>query len=336
MALLTLLSYAAAAICFVFVTLSLASGLLYLAEVIEEQSRAAKVFGTRAIYAIIALHVLLWAFDSLPLPLVGFSITCHVVYLQNLGPLWPFISLKSPSFIASCVLVVADHFLWFHHFAGAMQDARRRAAATYHRPHLPVARVTEGPSFMEVAAFFGVCVWLVPLFLFLSLSANDNALPTMSMGDGSRPGTPLPGQQHSVQKPSRSSLFKTIFDSALDLAPQRLRPRRNTDRDGLLGGASHYRDAPQPSPSGSWTFADGQTTPRMAASGFTLAPPPMGAGGTLRRKASESNASRRGSLDGAPPEVRVSPRIPAARLGLGLVDVDHLPRPGSPLKKTTM
>lgn len=32
-------------------------------------------------------------------------------------------------------------------------------------------------TFMDIATFFGVCVWLVPLFLFLSLSANDNALP---------------------------------------------------------------------------------------------------------------------------------------------------------------
>jgi len=33
---------------------------------------------------------------------------------------------------------------------------------------------------MDIAAFFGVCVWFVPLFLFLSLSANDNALPSLS------------------------------------------------------------------------------------------------------------------------------------------------------------
>lgn len=32
---------------------------------------------------------------------------------------------------------------------------------------------------MDIAAFFGICVWFVPLFLFLSLSANDNALPSL-------------------------------------------------------------------------------------------------------------------------------------------------------------
>lgn len=30
---------------------------------------------------------------------------------------------------------------------------------------------------MDIAAFFGVCVWLIPFAYFISLSANDNALP---------------------------------------------------------------------------------------------------------------------------------------------------------------
>lgn len=31
---------------------------------------------------------------------------------------------------------------------------------------------------MDIATFFGICVWLVPFYLFLSLSANDNVLPS--------------------------------------------------------------------------------------------------------------------------------------------------------------
>ncbi|KZW04466.1 DUF396-domain-containing protein [Exidia glandulosa HHB12029] len=355
MPLLTPLSYLATAACFVFVTLSLASGLLYLAEVIEEHSRAAKIIGQRAIYAIIGLHVLLWAFDSLPWRLVAFSIVCHGVYLQNLGSLWPFISLKSLTFIASCVLVVADHFLWFHYFANAMQEARKRNAATYHRPHTPIPR-NSGPSFMEVAAFFGVCIWLVPLFLFLSLSANDNALPTMSM-DASRPSTPVPGQSHlssqqQTPKPSRSSLFKTTFDALIDVVPTRLRPRRNTDREGLIASYHPSRPtspAPQASPSGSWTFADapqGTLTPRPRGGStnahtngdFKLAPPPMGLGGSMRRGTTSS--VRRTSMDGpeaaAYGSARLSPRIPSARMGLGLADEDYnIIRPSSPLKQST-
>ena len=35
------------------------------------------------------------------------------------------------------------------------------------------------PSFTEIASYFGICVWLVPFALFVSLSASDNVLPTM-------------------------------------------------------------------------------------------------------------------------------------------------------------
>ncbi|RCH97769.1 hypothetical protein CU097_013272 [Rhizopus azygosporus] len=56
-------------------------------------------------------------------------------------------------FIFSLVLVFADHFLWFRYFTA------------HYKP------------FMDIAAFFGLCVWLVPFAYFISLSANDNALP---------------------------------------------------------------------------------------------------------------------------------------------------------------
>lgn len=56
----------------------------------------------------------------------------------------------------SIVLVFVDHFLWFNYFT------------KHYRP------------FMDIASFFGLCVWLVPFAYFISLSANDNALPTNS------------------------------------------------------------------------------------------------------------------------------------------------------------
>jgi len=47
------------------------------------------------------------------------------------------------------------------------------------------------PTFTEIASYFGLCVWLIPFALFVSLSASDNVLPTMgsedpAAGDGSR------------------------------------------------------------------------------------------------------------------------------------------------------
>lgn len=41
-----------------------------------------------------------------------------------------------------------------------------------------------------IASYFGLCVWLVPFALFVSLSAGDNVLPTM----GTEPARGLDGK----------------------------------------------------------------------------------------------------------------------------------------------
>ncbi|KAK0461928.1 DUF396-domain-containing protein [Desarmillaria tabescens] len=197
MGLLHYISYAAVLASFAFVILALASGLLYISELIEEHSRLAKTIGQRGIYAIICLHVVLCISDSLPITLTAFSIICHVVYLQNFSKTWPLISLSSPSFISSCVLVIVDHFLWFFHFSKVTADYQNHLR-TYRGGPTPISY-----GFKDIATFFGICVWLMPLFLFLSLSANDNALPTSS--DISSPTT-----SHAVPQ-QRMSLFRSIF-----------------------------------------------------------------------------------------------------------------------------
>jgi len=63
--------------------------------------------------------------------------------------------------------------MWFFHFAHATHEARQVGRKTYRG-----GLVVKVPSFGDMATFFGICVWLTPLFLFLSLSANDNTLPT--------------------------------------------------------------------------------------------------------------------------------------------------------------
>ncbi|KAJ7904757.1 transmembrane adaptor Erv26-domain-containing protein [Mycena olivaceomarginata] len=220
MGLLFYLSYGAVLIAFAFVTLSLASGLLYVSELIEEHTRLAKTIGQRGIYAIIALHGLLYFTDSLPLSHVAFSTFCHLVYLQNFANTWPLISLTSPSFIGSCVLVIADHFLWFFHFARLSQDAKHNRSFRGAPPPKGVA------GFTEIATFFGVCVWAAPLFLFLSLSANDNALPVTGAADAAPRDAPKYTQ-------NRVSLFRSIL-------PMR---GRSTRTEGIL--APH---APAPIP----------------------------------------------------------------------------------------
>ncbi|KAI0089101.1 transmembrane adaptor Erv26-domain-containing protein [Irpex rosettiformis] len=243
MTLLHYLSYGGAIAAFVFVTLSLASGLLWLSELIEEHSRVSKSLGQRGIYIIILLHVLLYFSDSLPLHLTLFSVACHVVYLQNFSANWPMVSLSSLTFIASCILVVVDHFLWFFYFARVTQDARHRARTGY-RGQIPAQGI---PGFSEIATFFGVCVWLAPLFLFLSLSANDSALPMMNFGnDGAIPSAP----SKPASTASRGSLFKTLYDALpLDSLP-RMRPKTSRDASGIIAPPSPVpRPVPSPLPS---------------------------------------------------------------------------------------
>ena len=125
---------------------------------------------------IIVFHILLVFTDSMPILPTLLSITAHLVYLTNFSASWPYMSLTSIKFLASCALVVADHFTWFFHFSARAQEAKRYRGARYR--YGSNGRNDEGPVFMDVAAFFAICIWFVPLFLFLSLSANDNALPS--------------------------------------------------------------------------------------------------------------------------------------------------------------
>ncbi|KAI5454997.1 erv26 super protein [Naganishia albida] len=264
MTLLHYLSYAGAIATFLFVTLSLASGLLWLAELIEEHSKTAKTIGIRAIYAIIALHIALYLIDGLPFLLILFSIAAHLVYLQNFTSTWPFISLTSARFLGSCCMVVADHFLWFFYFAEKAQEAKRYNSSS--RRFRQAAGGKAGPTFMDVAAFFAVCVWFVPLFLFLSLSANDNVLPRMDQAPGTPSGlgpsvdlTSSPrtlasldtsGTYFSSPPAGRTSLVKSLLAPVMSYVPgaSRAGGRRRQHDEGIIAPRTPLRGSPLPSP----------------------------------------------------------------------------------------
>lgn len=78
-------------------------------------------------------------------------------------------------------LVILNHYLWFRHFS---------ATPPHHSSsHYPYSRDPSIPTFTEIASYFGLCVWLVPFALFVSLSAGENVLPSMgseyATGEGS-------------------------------------------------------------------------------------------------------------------------------------------------------
>lgn len=189
-----------------------ASGLYYLSELVEEHTVVSKRLLTRLIYLIVALQLLLCFVDRFPFWLTMLGVASHVVYLGNMRR-FPFVTLTDPLFIVSCgrwlpykalpallqkhrfpaadswsptVLVLANHVVWYSHFSARQKSAYSNMSSFYDTP--------DGmPTFTEIASFFGICVWLVPFALFVSLSASDNVLPTenpaavaAASGDGSK------------------------------------------------------------------------------------------------------------------------------------------------------
>ncbi|KAG8828908.1 hypothetical protein FRC17_007380 [Serendipita sp. 399] len=69
-------------------------------------------------------------------------------------------------------------------------------------------------GFGEIATFFALCVWAVPLFLFLGLSANENALPTQIDNFSSQAA-----HSESRKPRQRSSLLKRVLDPVLSILP---------------------------------------------------------------------------------------------------------------------
>ncbi|PSN64853.1 DUF396-domain-containing protein [Corynespora cassiicola Philippines] len=175
---LPLLGYVGVVLGFAFLTLAIASGLYYLSELVEEHTVLAKKLLTRLIYGIIGLQLLLLLVDGFPTTLSVLSIVSHAIYAQNLRR-FPIVKLTDPLFLLSCALVILNHYLWFRHFSAPPQ----------HRSSYPYTRDPSIPTFTEIASYFGLCVWLVPFALFVSLSAGENVLPSMgseyATGEGS-------------------------------------------------------------------------------------------------------------------------------------------------------
>jgi hypothetical protein len=194
---LTLLSYVGIICGFLFLTLAIASGLYYLSELVEEHTVVTKRMLTRAILSIIGLHILLLVIDRFPFWLSVFSIGSQILYLQNLKR-FPYISLSSGTFIATPISVILNHYLWFRYFTDPSIPPHGILAER------PYYKGPTHPPFSQVASFFGICIWLVPFALFISLSASENVLP-LSV-DSSE------GRDSSSAKQKGTALAKLVID----------------------------------------------------------------------------------------------------------------------------
>jgi energy-converting hydrogenase Eha subunit G len=101
MLILRLLGYCGLLVGFSFLTLSIASGLYYLSELVEENTVVTRKALYRLIYGICILNVCLWLFDGFPFWLCALSFASHIVYSGNLAK-FPVVQLSDPGFIASC------------------------------------------------------------------------------------------------------------------------------------------------------------------------------------------------------------------------------------------
>ncbi|KAI0482275.1 transmembrane adaptor Erv26 [Xylariaceae sp. FL0804] len=194
---LPLIGYLGSIVGFCFLTLAIASGLYYLSELVEEHTVIAKRLLTQLIYFVVGLQITVCVVDGLPYGLTLLGVVSHIIYLGNMRR-FPFVKLTDPLFVASCVLVIVNHYFWFRHFSNAQQQSYARMSSIYDQPDIP--------SFTEIASYFGLCVWLVPFALFVSLSANDNVLPTM--------GSEQPSQ-YADGKNKRQGMVKLIVDKVL-------------------------------------------------------------------------------------------------------------------------
>ncbi|GJQ88334.1 hypothetical protein Trydic_g3810 [Trypoxylus dichotomus] len=137
---ITFVTYLAFIIQSIFVTTSIAAGLYYLAELVEEYTVLAKKCIWWTNLAVLVLYLSLWIFEKFPFWMTFFGIVAQVVHF-------------------GIILIVINHCLAFTYFNNVLY------------------------SFSEVMAYFTLFLWLVPFALLISLSANENVLPTSADRD---------------------------------------------------------------------------------------------------------------------------------------------------------
>ncbi|KAJ5085634.1 hypothetical protein N7532_010405 [Penicillium argentinense] len=216
---LPLVGYLGVIVGFSFLTLAIASGLYYLSELVEEHTVLARRLLNRLIYGIIVIQVLLVIFDRFPFFLSLLGILSHLVYASNLRR-FPIVKLSDPLFILSCILVLINHWLWFRHFSKPPAPSRQ-ADNNWRQPYQ--VDYDEMPSFSEVASYFGLCVWLVPFALFVSLSAGENVLPSMGSeyATGERASAGLGHSRGpSDGKSKNKGMAKALVDNVRDWAQE--------------------------------------------------------------------------------------------------------------------
>jgi uncharacterized membrane protein YgcG len=153
-----IIAYSGAYLFLVFIAVCLATGLYYLAEMVEEHTRLTKRVLQWSIKISVGVNVLLLIVDGMPFSCVAVSLAALGCY-QTLLKRFPFIEATSPEFIGSALFLVANHVMWLRHFRGDAYEYEHHTLE-YH------------------LGFFLMIVWIVPFGFFISLAANESILPS--------------------------------------------------------------------------------------------------------------------------------------------------------------
>jgi hypothetical protein len=201
----TLVVYAGAYLFVLFFAVCLATGLYYLAELVEEYTRLTRKIISYAIKVVIGLHVLLLFVDRLPVIPIIVGVASHAVYYRLLKT-FPYISLTAPDFLGSVGLLILSHVAWIRFF--------------YTDPRCIYV------SMEWTFGFMLVMVWIVPFAFFISLAANESVLPG---GGGS-------------YSAFGSSDFDGTATTSSSSAPPRRKGRRQSTILGFLNFLKSKRD----------------------------------------------------------------------------------------------
>lgn len=148
-----LLSWIAFIIIAICLTISVAAGMYYVAELIEEYTSVAKRVIRFVLISITVLNIFLIFLETqFTWTLWCIGMVSNIIYFFILAD-FPVITFLSPTFLFSMVLLIIHHYFAFTFFNN------------YYYP------------FPEILAYFTVFVWTIPFCFVLSLSANDYVLP---------------------------------------------------------------------------------------------------------------------------------------------------------------
>lgn len=173
----------------VFVSICIATGLYYIAELIEEHTRLTKNIIKISIQVTLFLHLLVLLFDRLPLMWIATGVAAQMSYWRLLKH-FPFIPLTDVDFLISLGLLAVNQAGWMYYF--------------YHTHH----------TIEYILSFFELMVWVVPFTILLSLAAYDPSLtlPEVDPHRGWDHAAPEPGAPRRGGKGTRSLLL-VAFDA---------------------------------------------------------------------------------------------------------------------------